>query len=101
MRPIPDQLKSRNLVPFKKRHGRYKIPGMTSEHEILMDRVDTDLSPEEQGFIRHYLGYADAFLRSVEHLVPEPREVPVAQNGSGEVTEQPAQANGNPAIKVA
>src|SRR4029077_17881486 len=105
MRPIPDQLKSRNLVPFKKRHGRYKIPGMTSEHEILMDRVDTDLSPEEQGFIRHYLGYADAFLRSVEHLVPEPREVPVAQNevvqnevaqnGSGEVTEQPAQANGN------
>ncbi len=84
---------------------------MTSEHEILMDRVDTDLSPEEQGFIRHYLGYADAFLRSVEHLVPEPLEVPVAQNevaqnevaqnGSGEVTEQPAQAKGNPTIKVA
>jgi hypothetical protein len=111
MRTIPDQLKSRNLVPFKKRHGRYKIPGMTSEHEVLMDRVDTDLSPEEQGFIRHYLGYADAFLRSVEHLVPEPREAPVeqnevvqngvAQNGSGEVTEQTAQAKGNPAIKVA
>jgi hypothetical protein len=110
MRTIPDQLKSRNLVPFKKRNGRYNIPGMTSEHEILMDRVDADLSPEEQGFIRHYLGYADAFLRSTEHIVPEPLEGPVvqnvaqnevAQNGSGEVTEQPAQPKQNPTIKVA
>ncbi|HEX3095368.1 MAG TPA: hypothetical protein VHW72_22200 [Candidatus Angelobacter sp.] len=110
MRTIPDQLKSRNLVPFKKRNGRYNIPGMTSEHEVLMDRVDADLSPEEQGFIRHYLGYADAFLRSVEHIVPEPLEGPVAQNvaqnevaqnGSGEVTEQPAQAKESPAIKAA
>ena len=66
-------------MPFKKRHGRYKIPGLTSEHEVLMDRVDTDLSQEEQGFIRHYLGYADSFLRSVEHIVPEPLESPVAQ----------------------
>jgi hypothetical protein len=101
MRPIPDQLKSRNLVPFKKRDGRYNIPGMASEHEALMERVDTDLTPEEEGFIRHYLGYADAFLRSVEHIVPEPREEPVAQNEREEVTEQPAQAKGNPASKVA
>ncbi len=116
MRHIPDQLNSRNLVPFKKRHGKYNIPGMTSEHEILMDRVDPDLSPEEQGFIRHYLGYADAFLRSVEHIVPEPLEGPVAQNeaaeneaaqnevaqnGTEEVAEQPAQPKEDPTIKVA
>jgi hypothetical protein len=101
MRPIPDQLKSRNLVPFKKRNGKYNIPGMASEHEALMERVDTDLTPEEEGFIRHYLGYADAFLRSVEHIVPEPREEPVAQNEREEVTEQPAQAKGNPVGKVA
>jgi hypothetical protein len=101
MRQIPDQLKSRNLVPFKKRNGRYNIPGMTSEHEILIDRVDADLSPEEQGYIRHYLGYADAFLRSVEHIVPEPQEEPVAQNEREEVTEQPSQAKGNPTIKAA
>jgi len=100
MRQIPDQLKSRNLVPFKKRNGRYNIPGMTTEHEILMDRVDADLSPEEQGFIRHYLGYADAFLRSTEHILPEPREEPVAQNEKEEVTEQPAHAK-NPSSKVA
>jgi hypothetical protein len=98
MRTIPDQLKSRNLVPFKKRNGRYNIPGLASEHEVLMD---ADLSPEEQGFIRHYLGYADAFLRSVEHIVPEPREEPVAQNEREEVTEQPAQAKGNPNGKAA
>lgn len=110
MRTIPDQLNSRNLVPFKKRHGKYNIPGMTSEHEVLMDRVDADLSPEEQGFIRHYLGYADAFLRSTEHIVPEPLEVPVAQNvaqdevaqnGSGEVTEQPDPDNRGPASEAA
>jgi hypothetical protein len=100
MRTIPDQLKSRNLVPFKKRNGRYNIPGMTSEHEALMDRVDADLSPEEQGFIRHYLGYADAFLRSTEHIPPEPREEPIAQNEKEEVTEQPAHAK-NPSSKVA
>jgi hypothetical protein len=76
MRIIPDQLRSKNLVPFKKRHGRYKIPGMTTENEVLMDRVDPDLSPEEQSYVRHYLGYADALIRSVEENVsPKPREV--------------------------
>ena len=107
MRQISDQLKSRNLVPFKKRYGRYKIPGMTSEHESLMDRVDEDLSPEEEGFIRHYLGYADAFLRSTEHIVPQPLDEPVvrnegeARNKREEVTEQPAQAKGDPARNAA
>jgi len=108
MRQIPDQLKSRNLVPFKKRNGKYNLPGMASEHEDVMARVDTDLSPEEQGFIRHYLGYADAFLRSVEYMAtePEPREEDVAQNevaqnGREEVTEQPAQAKKKPGIQAA
>ena len=66
MRIIPDQLRSKNLVPFKKRHGRYKIPGMTTENQVLMDRVDPDLSAEEQSYVRHYLGYADALIRSAE-----------------------------------
>jgi len=101
MRQIPDQLKSRNLVPFKKRNGRYNIPGMASEHEVLVDRVDSDLSPEEQGFIRHYLGYADTLLQSMEHIVPQPLEGPAAQNARGEVTEQPAHTKVNPNGKVA
>jgi len=101
MRQIPDQLKSRNLVPFKKRNGKYNLPGMASEHEDVMARVDTDLSPEEQGFIRHYLGYADAFLRSVEYMAPEPQEEAVAQNGREEVTEQPTQAKKKPGIQAA
>lgn len=75
MRIIPDQLRSKNLVPFKKRTGRYNIPGMTSENEILMDRVDADLSPEEQTYVRHYLGYADALIKGAEDNVsPEPSE---------------------------
>ncbi|MGZ4860609.1 MAG: hypothetical protein ACXV8M_13690, partial [Candidatus Angelobacter sp.] len=70
MRIIPDQLKSKNLVPFRKRQGKYNIPGMTSENQPSMDRVDSDLSREEQGYIQHYLGYADALLRSAEENVP-------------------------------
>jgi hypothetical protein len=75
MRIIPDQLRSRNLVPFKKRQGKYKIPGMATENPISMDDVDPDLSPEEQGYVRHYLGYADALLRSAdENAPPESQE---------------------------
>ncbi|MCU1255609.1 MAG: hypothetical protein JWM83_1908 [Candidatus Angelobacter sp.] len=70
MRIIPDQLKSRNLVPFKKRHGRYNIPGMARENQVLMDGVDSDLSSEEQSYIRHYLGYADALIRAAEENAP-------------------------------
>jgi hypothetical protein len=106
MRQIPDQLKSRNLVPFKKRNGKYNLPGTASENEDVMARVDTDLSPEEQGFIRHYLGYADAFLRSVEYMAPEAQEEAigqneVAQNGREEVTEQPTQAKKKPDSQAA
>jgi hypothetical protein len=75
MRTIPDQLRSRNLVPFKKRQGKYKIPGMATENPISLDDVDPDLSPEEQVYIRHYLGYADALLRSAdENAPPEAQE---------------------------
>jgi len=101
MRTIPDQLKSRNLVPFKKRSGRYRIPGVANEHEVLMDRVDADLSPEEQGFIRHYLGYADTLLQSTEYIVPQPMEGPATQNGREEVTEQPAHTKAIPIGKIA
>ena len=102
MRAIPDQLKSGNLVPFKKRHGKYRIPGLAQEHEVLMERVDPDLSPEEQGFIRHYLGYADAFLRSVEHIMPEPAAEAVAQNeDQKETTEHRPEENSGPAFKAA
>lgn len=81
MRIIPDQLRSKNLVPFKKRRGRYKIPGMTSENEVLMDRVDPDLSQEEQTYVRHYLGYADAFIRAAEeNALAEPSAVDSPEN---------------------
>jgi hypothetical protein len=74
MRQIPDQLRSRNLVPFKKRRGKYNIPGLASEHDVLIDRVDADLSSEERGFVRHYLGYADIFLKNAEENEPTPQE---------------------------
>lgn len=81
MRVIPHQLRSKNLVPFKKRNGRYNIPGMTTENEVLMDRVDPDLSQEEQSYVRHYLGYADALIRGAEeNALAEPREADSPEN---------------------
>lgn len=74
MRQIPDQLKSRNLVPFRKRRGKYNIPGMSSGQDELTDRVDDDLSSEEQGFVRHYLGFADIFLKNAEESEPVSEE---------------------------
>jgi hypothetical protein len=89
MRIIPDQLRSKNLVPFKKRHGRYNIPGMTSENQVLIDRVDPDLSPEEQSYVRHYLGYADALMRGAEENASEtsetaPQQAPSAKAAPAE-----------------
>jgi hypothetical protein len=88
MRIIPDQLKSKNLVPFKKRPGRYKIPGLTAENEVLMDRVDPDLSSEEQAYVRHYLGYADAFIRAAEENA-SPKLQAVGAPESAESTSTP------------
>jgi hypothetical protein len=114
MRIIPDQLRSKNLVPFKKRHGRYKIPGMTTENEVLMDRVDADLSAEEQSYVRHYLGYADALIRSAEENVSsgsgeaglareagESADEPGAEPAVGRVSEGTPAAQKDPLARVA
>jgi hypothetical protein len=97
MRIIPDQLHSQNLVPFKKRRNGYSIPGGPNE-EDLNNRVDTDLNPEEQSFVRHYLGYADLFLKSAEETVtqePEAAGAPEAEvvPPSAEAAEKPAPVN--------
>jgi hypothetical protein len=76
MLTMTDQLRTKNLVPFKKRRGPYHIFGTTGEDEELsLDEVDHDLSREEQRFIRHYLGYADALLKHAPVEEPEPIEV--------------------------
>jgi hypothetical protein len=74
MDPMTDQLHSQNLVPFKKRRGPYHIPGMTGENEEQGLDVDHDLSHEEERYIRHYLGYADALLKHAPEEVSESSE---------------------------
>jgi hypothetical protein len=93
MRIIPDQLKSRNLVPFRRRHGKYNIPGMTSENQVSMDRVDPDLSPEEQSYVRHYLGYADALIRSAEENASLSRE---GDSSAMSIDQPPAEGTNEP-----
>jgi hypothetical protein len=94
MRTIPDQLKSKNLVPFKRRLGKYNIPGMTSENQVSMDSVDNDLSHEEQSYVRHYLGYADALIRSAEENAPlESRE---GDSSAMSIDQPPAEGTNEP-----
>ena len=58
-----DHLDSKNLVPFKRRRNGYHLPELQKEaEEKVVDEVDPELRPEEQGFVRHFLGYADVFL---------------------------------------
>jgi hypothetical protein len=65
-----DHLDSKNLVPFKKRRNGYHLPKLTKEaEEQVIDEVDPELRPDEQGFVRHFLAYADVLLKKAE--VPE------------------------------
>ena len=90
MRIIPDQLNSKNLVPFRKRRGRYKIPGMATENHVSMERVDPDLSQEEQSYVRHYLGYADAFIRATEESAFAELALDSEQDAAPAPADQPA-----------
>lgn len=69
---MPDHLDSTKLVPFKRRRNEYHLPGLRKEEEEqIIDQVDPELRPEEQGFVRHYLAYADVMLRSTKNIDDE------------------------------
>lgn len=41
------------------------MPGLAKEEEEqVIDEVDPELRPEEQGYVRHFLAYADVLLRN-------------------------------------
>jgi len=63
---MTDHLDSTNLVPFKKRRrDGFHLPDLNGkQEEHIIDEVDPDLRPEEQGFVRHFLAYADILLRN-------------------------------------
>ncbi|HEY7404369.1 MAG TPA: hypothetical protein VIB39_12660 [Candidatus Angelobacter sp.] len=72
---MADHLDSTNLVPFKKRHhDGYHLPGMAKEKDELIEEVDPALGPEEQGFVRHYLSYADILLKNAGGIENQPVE---------------------------
>jgi len=58
-----DHLHSKNLLPFRHKRSGFRLPGATTEEEEQMvEEVDPKLKPDEQGFVRHYLGFADVLL---------------------------------------
>jgi hypothetical protein len=62
-----DHLDSKNFVPFKKRRNGYHLPNLTRQaEEQVIEEVDPELRPDEQGYVRHYLGYADVMLKKAE-----------------------------------
>jgi hypothetical protein len=84
---MADHLDSKNLIPFKKRRNGYHLPGLQKEAEDqVIDEVDPELRPEEQGFVRHFLSYADVLLNNVK--ADEPAEEESSEN-PGNITEMP------------
>lgn len=77
-----DHLDSKNLVPFKRRRNGYHLPVLTKEiEEQVIDEVDPELRPEEQGYVRHYLAYADVMLKNAEEEAEAaPEEEPSGQS---------------------
>ena len=59
-----------------------------------MDRVDADLSAEEQSYVRHYLGYADALIRSAEGNAPSQAADAGPKEKAEESAEEPEPAAG-------
>jgi hypothetical protein len=67
-------LDSENLIPFRSRDSGYHLPQLGKEiDEETVDEVDPGLAPEDQRFIRHYLGYADVLLRAPQGKLIETR----------------------------
>ncbi len=58
-----DHLDTKNFVPFSKRRNGFQLPGVrkTADEEML-EQVDPNLRPEDEGVIRRYLHYADTLL---------------------------------------
>ena len=83
-----DHLDSNNLVPFKRRRNGYHLPGLVKEEEEqVIDEVDPELRPEEQGFVRHFLSYADVLLKNVEGEEASEQKKPAQEKSN--VTEMP------------
>jgi hypothetical protein len=94
MDAIVDHLDSKNLVPFKKRRNGYHLPGLQKEaEEQVIEEVDPELRPEEQGYVRHYLAYADVMLKSPEQREAAEDEQPsAAKNNVTEMRKRDGEA---------
>ena len=62
---MSDHIESKNLVPFSKRRNTFQLPGVRKDRdEEMLEQVDPDLTPEDEGVILRYLQYADTLLGS-------------------------------------
>lgn len=62
---MADHLDSKNLIPFARRGNGFQLPAVRKDRdEQMLEEVDPDLTPEDEGVIRRYLHYADTLLGS-------------------------------------
>jgi hypothetical protein len=71
----------KKLRPFRKPDNR--LPQTTPDEDEQIAQLDQNLRPDEQAYVRHYVGYADVLLNEAE--------APPAQNSSeSNVLEMPS-----------
>ena|SRR5205807_1496163 len=83
----------KNLLPFHK--GGSGVPGGIRGEEDKVAQVDPNLSPEEQIYVRHFLGYADILLASP----PDELDSPTAaedQSAEEKVIQMPRRSQEQP-----
>lgn len=51
----------KRLRPFRK-SGNNLLPRASAEEEEKIAKLDHDLQPEEEAYVRHYVNYADVLL---------------------------------------
>ena len=71
----------KRLRPFRKSADHLtESPG----EEEQMKGVDPDLKPEEAGYVRHFLRFADVFLRREKEEDEQPKNVVQMQRRTGD-----------------
>lgn len=58
----------KRLRPFRKSGNN--LPPSSAEEEEKIAKLDHDLQPEEEAYVRHYVNYADLMLGTEEASTP-------------------------------
>lgn len=85
----------KRLRPFRKSGAN--LPQSSAEEEEKIARLDHDLQPEEEAYVRHYVNYADVLLGPEQKSSSETSKNLVEMSRPDKAGESSSTDNGNKA----